>query len=67
MNRCNHDFIKIQPLDPTGKSVFYEGGRKIVCVYCGQTRIVWENGVIEIIKEYGEVKWPNQYQSTSPT
>jgi len=42
-----HQFIKISPIDTKkfGSNTF---GVVVGCAICGQTRIIYENGVIEI-------------------
>lgn len=65
MNNCNHQFIKIrrektiigkfQELRPEQVSEFNHSGILVVCVYCGQTRMIYPDGKIIITKENGEV------------
>lgn len=46
---CDHQFF------PAGTVVIPAGGRYL-CIYCGQIRIIGDEGVIYILKEHGEVR-----------
>jgi len=54
MHNCDHDFFKVEP--KKGTEPWLDGCIKVVCVYCGQIRIIGCDGVIKIIKEHGEIK-----------
>jgi len=47
---CKHQFIKIIEIDQ-GYGGSRISGAIVVCAECGEVRKIWEDGVIEIIKE----------------
>lgn len=58
MTNCLHAFITIHRNEHWNT----EGNRHadfyaiIVCAYCGQVRHIYDFGLVDIVKEYGEVK-----------
>ena len=48
---CDHNFVPIRQVISANIGIAIIG-----CYYCGQIRHLREDGIIEIVKEQGEVK-----------
>lgn len=59
-DNCKHDFKEIYKLNRKEDDA---DGVLLVCIYCGQSRVICSDGSIEIIKEHGEIKRPKQSKS----
>jgi len=56
-DNCKHQFFNmLADYNDEEKKLFVI----VVCVYCGQIRKIWQDGKVEITKEYGEIKRPKQ-------
>lgn len=49
---CNHDFVKM----PDERKA--PARAKVVCAFCGQVRLVWSDGSIEVTRESGSIRHP---------